>query len=200
MYLLDTDILLNLMKRAPPATLVARLAAVSPEEQFTSTIALGELVYAAQRLRAHGLEERLERTLMPNLPVLPFEADAAKRYGELRAELEKEGICVGDVELRIAAAALARGLTVATGKAQRFQKIPGLAVESWLEEPAVAGAATEEPVGSAPVWEERAPSGRVSIEFSLGGGSGRLQSGGSAAAEDSAPGIRWTWPPESRGG
>ena len=51
MYLLDTDVLSNLMKRSPSSVLVARVARVPPEEQFTSSITLGELVYGAYRLR-----------------------------------------------------------------------------------------------------------------------------------------------------
>jgi predicted nucleic acid-binding protein len=44
MYLLDTDILSNLMKRTPSSALVARAARVPPEPQFNSSITLGELV------------------------------------------------------------------------------------------------------------------------------------------------------------
>ena len=40
-YLLDTDILSNLMKREPSGTLIARLARVPPDQQFTSGITLG---------------------------------------------------------------------------------------------------------------------------------------------------------------
>lgn len=136
MYLLDTDILSNLLKQTPSTTLIAKLASVPPERQFTSSITLGELVYGAYRLRAHAvtLLERLDRTLLPNLPVLPFDVAAARRYGEVRAELEHRGTPLGDADLRIAAIALARGLTVVTGNVRYFQRIPNLSVENWLEE------------------------------------------------------------------
>jgi predicted nucleic acid-binding protein len=52
MYLLDTDILSNLMKRAPasaPVAKVARVARVPPEDQFTSSVTLGELLYGAHQ-------------------------------------------------------------------------------------------------------------------------------------------------------
>jgi tRNA(fMet)-specific endonuclease VapC len=192
MYLLDTDILLNLMKRAPPATLVVRLASVPAEEQFTSTIALGELMYGARRLRegTETLLERLEKILLPNLSVLPFDADAARRYGELRAGLEVEGVSMGDAALRMAAIALAHGLTLATGNAQRYQRIPGLSVENWLEAPA--------PVACVPEGPASVPS--AAIEYSLRTGDGGRQAGVSAPAESGAPGIRWIWPPDSPDG
>ncbi|MBT9163759.1 MAG: type II toxin-antitoxin system VapC family toxin [Dehalococcoidia bacterium] len=135
MYLLDTDILSNLLKRAPSTTLIAKLASVPIEQQFTSSITLGELVYGAYRLRTRtsALLEQLEKTLLPNLPVLPFDAAAARQYGEVRAELERHGTLLGDADLRIGAIALVRGLTVVTGNARHFQRIPGLPVENWLE-------------------------------------------------------------------
>jgi predicted nucleic acid-binding protein len=79
MYLLDTDILSNLMKRSPSTSLIAKLASVPVEQQFTSSITLGELVYGAYRLaaRTDALLTRLEATLLPNLPILPFDAAAA---------------------------------------------------------------------------------------------------------------------------
>ena len=134
MYLLDTDILSNLLKPTPSTSLISRLAATPLERQFTSSITLGELVYGALRSPARGeaLLERLERALLPNLPILPFDSAAARRYGEVRAGLEKAGTPFGDADLRIGAVALVRGLTVVTGKVGHFQRIPGLGVENWL--------------------------------------------------------------------
>lgn len=136
MYLLDTDILSNLMKRAPSSALVAKVARVPPEHQFTSSITLGELVYGAHRLREHTatLLERIEDTLLPNLPLLPFDASAARRYGEIRSELERRGTPIGDADVRIAAIALVHGLKVVTGNERHFRRVPGLETENWLEE------------------------------------------------------------------
>ncbi len=134
MYLLDTDILSNLMKRAPASTLVARLARVPPEDQFTSSVTLGELLYGAHRSsRTAALLERIEETLLPELPILPFDAAAAHHYGELRAELERRGTLIGDADTRVASIALSRGLTVVTGNERHFQQVPGLAIENWLK-------------------------------------------------------------------
>ncbi len=135
MYLLDTDILSNLMKPRPSMSLIAKLASVPPGEQFTSSITLGELIYGAHRLRARTsvLLERLNDTLLPNLPVLAFDAAAATHYGEARAEVERLGTPLGEADLRIGSIALAHGLTVVTGNVRHFRRIPGLAVENWLE-------------------------------------------------------------------
>jgi tRNA(fMet)-specific endonuclease VapC len=124
------------MKRAPSSALVAKVARVPPEHQFTSSITLGELVYGAHRPRERTatLLQRIEDTLLPNLPVLPFDASAARRYGEIRAELERRGTPIGDADVRIAAIALAHGLKVVTGTERHFRRVPGLGTENWLEE------------------------------------------------------------------
>ena len=134
MFLLDTDILSNLLKRTPSTALIAKMASIPPEHQFTSSITVGELIYGANRVpaRADFLLEQLDRRLLPNLPALPFDAVAARRYGEVRAELERRGTPLGDADLRIGAIALARDLTVVTGNVRHFRRIPELLVENWL--------------------------------------------------------------------
>ena len=133
MYLLDTDVLSNLMRRTPSEGLVARLARVAPEEQFTSSVTLGELLYGAYRSRHSAvLLDRIQTVVPAELPVLPFDAAAARRYGEIRAELEGRGTPIGDADVRIAAIALARGLTLVTGNERHFRRVPGLGIENWL--------------------------------------------------------------------
>jgi tRNA(fMet)-specific endonuclease VapC len=136
MYLLDTDILSNLLKRSPTPGLVSKLAIVPAERLFTSSITLSELVYGAYRLgqpRSAVLLEQIDRLLLPGWPVLPFDVGAARRYGEIRAELERRGRPIGDADLHIAATAVAHGLVMVTGNIRHFQRIPGLTVENWLE-------------------------------------------------------------------
>jgi predicted nucleic acid-binding protein len=74
------------MKRSSSPILIAKLASVPIEQQFTSSITLGELVYDARRIEARTdvLLERLESVLLPNLPILPFAAAAAHVEWEQR--------------------------------------------------------------------------------------------------------------------
>ncbi|MBI3997991.1 MAG: hypothetical protein HY355_03080 [Armatimonadetes bacterium] len=61
MYQFDTDTISALLKRDPPSRLVRRLAEVPPDQQQTSTITVGELVYGAYRSsRPAYFLERLE--------------------------------------------------------------------------------------------------------------------------------------------
>lgn len=135
-YLLDTDILSNLMRRLPSASLLAKLALVPPEEQCTTSITLGELYYGAHHSvdRTELLLRQLDEVLLPNLAVLPFDEPAAREYGQLRAQLEKQGVPIGDADLQIASIAMVNDLAVVTANMRHFNRVNGLAVENWLEQ------------------------------------------------------------------
>ncbi len=133
MFLFDTDTLSHVIRREPPPSLLVRLAAVPVEEQFTTAITVGEMVYGAHRSprREHLLGELRERVLR-NVEVLPFDRAAGEAYGRLRAELESAGTPIGEADTRIAAIALTHNLTVVTGNVRHFAQVPGLRVENWI--------------------------------------------------------------------
>lgn len=133
-YLLDTDTLSGLMRSAPSPALLRRVASTPAEEQVTSSITLGELLYGAHRLgeRAASLFDRIDEAVAANLPVLPFDERAAQEYGRLRAHLEGQGSPIGDADMRIASIALSHGLIVVTGNVRHFERVPSLPVENWL--------------------------------------------------------------------
>ena len=132
MYLLDTDTLSNLMKRDPSPSLEAKMASVPADVQFASSITLGELIYGAMKKGSSRLLREIEERVASHLLVLPFDAEAARRYGEVRTELESRGTPIGDSDTRIASIALVRGLTVVTGNTKHFGRVIGLPVENWL--------------------------------------------------------------------
>jgi predicted nucleic acid-binding protein len=133
MFLFDTDTLSQILKRTPSSALLARLATVPPEQQFTSAITVGELVYGAYRSPSpEPLLRQLEERVWPNVRVLPFDRPAAETYGRLRAELERAGAPLSEPDLRIASIALTHDLTVVTGNVRHFARVSGLRVDNWL--------------------------------------------------------------------
>jgi len=131
-YCFDTDVVSALLKAHPPVHVVRRFARTPAEEQFTTAITLGELLYGAERRGSAELVERVLAILPRAQTILPFDASAAKVYGTLRAGLEREGRRLAEPDLRIASIALSRGLTLVTGNVRHFARVPGLAVENWL--------------------------------------------------------------------
>lgn len=136
-YVFDTDTLSALMRARPLPHLVERVRAVAVDEQATTAVNLGELWFGVIRLGDRGLRlrESLSELITANLQVLPFDAESARVYGEIRANLEAEGRPIGDADLRIASIALSRSATVVTGNMRHFERVPGLRVENWFEPP-----------------------------------------------------------------
>jgi predicted nucleic acid-binding protein len=57
-YCFDTDVLSATIRPAPPLHLISRLATVSPQEQFTTSITVGELIYGARRVGREDLSRQ----------------------------------------------------------------------------------------------------------------------------------------------
>lgn len=56
---------------------------------------------------------------------------AAEHYGEIRADLQKNGQPIGNNDLWIAAHACAEDWVVVTNDEREFKRVPGLVVENW---------------------------------------------------------------------
>ncbi len=133
-YCFDTDILSATIKPAPPLHLVRRLATVPPQEQFTTSVTVGELVYGARRVGREDLAVRVEQVVRRAQTVLPFDTLAARTFGAVKAALERSGIPLAEPDLRIASIALTRGLTLVTRNVRHFQRVPHLTVENWIDD------------------------------------------------------------------
>lgn len=70
---------------------------------------------------------------MLSFPVLPYDGDCGRHYGEIRVGLELSGTPIGAMDLLIAAHARAAGLTLVTHNTRQFTRVPGLLVEDWAE-------------------------------------------------------------------
>jgi len=122
MFLLDTDVLSALAKKRRDPRVARWLAARRDDELFLSVVTVGEIErgIALQRDRDPDFAARLAAWLERLLAVygervLPFDAAAARRWGELSARIGH-----GGADLQIAATALTRGLTVATRNGAHF--------------------------------------------------------------------------------
>lgn len=132
MYCLDTDVLSAVLKRNPPMHLVRRLATTGPDEQVTTSVTFGELLYGAVRVGNLDLERRIRELVISGGPILPFDEKAAEVYASLRVHLEKAGQRLDEPDLRIASISLSNDLTLITGNVRHFARVPDLRVENWL--------------------------------------------------------------------
>lgn len=133
-YCFDTDIISATMKPMPPLHLLRRLATVPPREQFTTAITIGELIYGAERVGRGKLSAHVEQVVRQASTVLPFDTLAARRFGMLKAALERVGAPLAEPDLRIASIALTRDLILVTRNVKHFGRVPELTVENWIDD------------------------------------------------------------------
>ena len=133
MFIFDTDIYTNVIRKIPSETLINRLKKVPRRDQFTTTITIGEVYYGIMKVSDKTkLLKLFEDVLLPRATILSFDFSAAKKYGEIRSLLEKQGTPLAHADLQIASIALSMNMTLITGNLKHFQRIPELAVENWL--------------------------------------------------------------------
>jgi len=102
------------------------------EELSITAISVAELTHGAQRsLRREDNLARLE-VLLAALTVLPFDEASARRFGQLKANLEIKGEILADLDLQIASIALVNNLLLVTNNTDHFRRIEGLELENWL--------------------------------------------------------------------
>jgi len=133
MYLLDTNILSELVRRLPDPQVESRFES-EPERLFTSVICLEEIRFGT-RIGPPGnkLWERMEADVLPHLSVLALDAAAAILAGDLRAEWKTLGTPAGYRDGLIAASAKAHKLVLVTRNVRHFDHVTGLTVENWFE-------------------------------------------------------------------
>jgi len=126
--ILDTNVLSALMRREPPAEVVAWLDRQPSSSVWTTTITAFEIEYGLRRLapgkRREALEDSFWAVVGEDLGgrVLSFDVHAALAAGELSAELEADGRTVDVRDVQIAGIARARRATVSTRNVRHFEK------------------------------------------------------------------------------
>ena len=135
MFIFDTDIYTNVMRKVPSETLLNRLKKLPRRDQFTTTITIAEVYYGVMKASNRPrLLKLFEDVLLPRATILPFDSSAAKKYGEIRNFLEKQGTPLAHADLQIASITLSMNMTLITGNLKHFQRVPKLTVENWLTE------------------------------------------------------------------
>lgn len=130
-YLLDTSILSALV-RNPQGRVAQRIALAGENSICTSIIVAGELRYGANKLGSKRLTAQLE-AILSAMEILPLEEPVDRHYGELRAELEKQGPTMGPNDMLIATHALLLDCILVTVNIRAFARVPNLRVENWLQ-------------------------------------------------------------------
>ena len=133
MILLDTNICIYIINAKPPGVL-AHFERYRLGDVGISSVVASELAYGVAKSRSVRNRQALEMFLAP-LEVLPFDEGAVWVYGDLRAELERDGRSIGALDTMIAAHALFLDATLVTNNLREFSRVPRLNLENWAETP-----------------------------------------------------------------
>lgn len=130
-YLLDTNILIGAMKGLPQIR--QRLEKIPLAQVLLSTIVLGELEFGVEK-SAHVARNRNRiNELVSNIPTVGIDAEISRKYGQIRASLEKRGAPIGANDLWIAAQAVTLQAVLVTDNTREFSRVPGLITENWID-------------------------------------------------------------------
>lgn len=120
-FLLDTNVISELMKRRPDAGVVSWLEGTPEPVLFLSVISIGEVrkgidLLASADPRRARLQVWLDHDLRLRFSgrLLAFDDGVAERWGQLEAAVKARRVTVPTVDAQLAATALHHGLTLVT--------------------------------------------------------------------------------------
>lgn len=128
-YMLDTNMCIYLMKHQPEEV-ARRFAQCYAGDVVMSAITFAELQYGAEVSVDAVREQAHLDALVEDIPVMPFDADAARSYGPIRLATREIG--KDHLDKLIAAHAAALGVTLVTNNVKDFERYPGVKIENWL--------------------------------------------------------------------
>ena len=127
-YMLDTDIASYLIRGDHPS--VTEKFTELYEKCVISSITAAELQYGARKRNNRALTQKVQ-ALCDLIPIISWNEDAAGNYAKLRVELETAGTPIGNMDMMIAASAIAEEAVLVTNNTGHFSKIASLNLEDW---------------------------------------------------------------------
>jgi predicted nucleic acid-binding protein len=127
MYILDTNILSELMDPEGASAVLVWADAVAPADQFTTAMSQAEVLYGlAVMPKGKRRTERImwaEQMFAEDFPgrILPFEQRAAAHYADILSSRGSWGRRIDTIDAQIAAVARATGMAVVTRNVRDFQ-------------------------------------------------------------------------------
>jgi tRNA(fMet)-specific endonuclease VapC len=128
-YLLDTNTCSYIIKANVPRVR-ERLMRVPMAEVGISVVTEAELRFGVERRPEAVTLKKVVEEFLQLVEVLPWNSEVARHYASIRAALEREVEPMGNLDLMIAAQAVAAEAVLVTHD-QVFRRVKGLKVEDW---------------------------------------------------------------------
>jgi tRNA(fMet)-specific endonuclease VapC len=131
-YMLDTNIVSQLLREHPQV--LARVLATPMESLCISSITEGELLFGLANNPANLKLKQAVQELLRRVDSIPWDSVAAKKYGEVCAEMRKQGKGIGNLDLLIATHAIAIDAILVTND-QAMRLVPNVEIQDWTNKP-----------------------------------------------------------------
>jgi toxin FitB len=136
MILLDTNVVCEAMKPEPALAARQWLDEQTAETLFLSSVTIAELMFGVGALPKGKRKEKLAAACQGVLElfegrILPFDMDAARRYGDLAVKARAAGKGFPTPDGYIAAIAASRDFAVASRDASAFAAIDLTVIDPW---------------------------------------------------------------------
>lgn len=102
-----------------------------PTRIWLCSVVKAELFFGAMKSTRVAENLALLDDLFVDFASVPFDDNAARRYGEIRSDLARKGTPIGPNDLMIAATASVHDLTLITHNTREFNRVTGLKIEDW---------------------------------------------------------------------
>ena len=138
MIVLDTNVVSELMRPTPYATVLAWLNNQPADTLWLNSVVVSELLYGVARLpdgkRRAQLAQAVQAMLSEDFSgrVLSFDFEAAVVFADLVAMRERQGQPVEVADAQIASICVAHGATLATRNIKHFHGLGLSLVDPWV--------------------------------------------------------------------
>lgn len=136
MYLLDTNILSEMVKKAPHSRVMAELE-THRSRLMTASPVWHEMLFGYHRLSESSKKKTighfLHDIILKTIPILPYDESASAWHAMERARLVSKGLTPAFVDGQIAAIAHTRTCTLVTRNVKDYQSFNGIEIENWFE-------------------------------------------------------------------
>jgi predicted nucleic acid-binding protein len=134
-HLLDTSVYSQPIRLRPLPSVMQRWKSLGDYRVAVSVVTISEVLYGLERSNSDRLRSAYHEILEGRLLAIPVNERVAAAFGLMKADQERLGRRVPDLDLLIAATARVHGLVVATLDLRHFPLIEGVVVEDWSNPP-----------------------------------------------------------------
>ena len=129
MVILDTDVCIHILR--------GNFSVIEQRQKYSGQAAVSfmtaaELFYGAEKSANPVKNRTLVDQFLLSVATVESDRNIVRRFGSLKAALERDGLPLADADLLIAATVLERADLLVTGNTKHFSRIEGLSLVNWI--------------------------------------------------------------------